>query len=75
VPGCRKMASGAIPDDGRTSLDVAAVVDPNLMNKDQISKGDRVGVEIDLNDRITKMTKLSGQPSAADTQMRDDLKP
>ena len=26
-------------------------------------------------DRITKMIKLSGQPSAADTQMRDDLNP
>jgi hypothetical protein len=39
------------------------VSDPNLLNKDQVAKGDRVSIEIDLNDRISKITKLSERTS------------
>jgi hypothetical protein len=40
------------------------VSDPNLLNKDQVAKGDRVSVEIDLNDKISKITKLSERTSS-----------
>jgi len=51
------------------------VSDPNLMKQETISKGDRVGIEIDLDDRIIKITKLGEKSSAADSQVHDDLKP
>ena len=51
------------------------VSDPNLMKQETFSKGDRVGIEIDLNDRIIKITKLGEKSSAADSQIHDDLKP
>jgi len=35
------------------------VADPNVLNR-QIAKGDDVTIELDLNDRITKVIKLSG---------------
>lgn len=51
------------------------VSDPNLMKQEPLSKGDRVGIEIDLNDRIVKITKLSEKSSAAAGPIHDDLKP
>ncbi len=47
------------------------VTDPNLVKREQISQGDRVGIEIDLNDRIAKITKIDGRDgrsAAADSQ-------
>jgi hypothetical protein len=49
------------------------VSDPNLLNKDQVAKGDRVSIEIDLNDRISKITKLSERtPSPSDTRVMSE---
>jgi len=45
------------------------VSDPNLLNKDQVAKGDRVSIAIDLNDRISKITKLS-QPAPSPSDIR-----
>jgi hypothetical protein len=46
------------------------VSDPNLLNKDQVAKGDRVSIEIDMSDKITKIMKLSeGTPSPNDTRV------
>jgi hypothetical protein len=51
------------------------VADPNILNKEQVSKGDQVSIEIDLNDRVTKIIKLSEQPRPEQTQSRDDFRP
>ena len=49
------------------------VSDPNLLNKDQVAKGDRVSIEIDLNDRISKITKISERtPSPSDTRVMSE---
>lgn len=49
------------------------VSDPNLLNKDQVAKGDRVSIEIDLNDRISKITKLSERtPSSSNTRVMSE---
>lgn len=48
------------------------VADPDMLKNEQIAKGDRVSIEIDLDDRITKIIKISGQPPSAQTQSRDD---
>jgi hypothetical protein len=49
------------------------VSDPTLLNKDQVAKGDRVSIEIDLSDRITKITKLSERtPSPNDTRIMSE---
>jgi len=46
------------------------VSDPNLLNKDQVAKGDRVSIEIDMNDRIIKIMKLSERtPSPNDSRV------
>jgi len=60
--------------DGQTwTLPVA---DPNLLKKELVAKGDQVSIEIDLSERITKITKLSEQPRPAPTQsLDDDLRP
>ncbi|TMQ28870.1 MAG: hypothetical protein E6K65_11395 [Nitrospirae bacterium] len=51
------------------------VSDPNLLNKDQVAKGDRVSIEIDLSDRISKITKLSERtPSPHDTRVMSEPK-
>ncbi|BCA52970.1 exported protein of unknown function [Nitrospira sp. KM1] len=50
------------------------VSDPKILQI-QVARGDQVSIEIDLSDRIIKMTKLSeSSPSAAD-QIHDDVKP
>ena len=42
--------------DGQTwTLPVA---DPNMLKKELVAKGDQVSIEIDLSERITKITKL-----------------
>ena len=46
------------------------VADPNVMNK-QIAKGDDVTIEIDLNDRITKVVKRS-EPAPAPPVQADE---
>jgi hypothetical protein len=46
------------------------VADPNVMNK-QIAKGDDVTIEIDLNDRITKVVKIS-EPTPAPPAQADE---
>lgn len=38
------------------------VADLNLLNKEQVTKGDQVLIEIDVRDRITKIAKISNQP-------------
>ena len=48
------------------------VADPDILNK-QLAQGDRVSIEIDLDDRITKVLKSSGQPQSQDTGLRDDV--
>jgi hypothetical protein len=44
------------------------VADPKILTKEQFSKGDQVSIELDLNDRISKIIKLSGRPQAEQTQ-------
>jgi hypothetical protein len=51
------------------------VADPNVLKKESVAKGDKVSIEIDLNDRITKIIKLSEQPRVEQDQFREDLKP
>jgi len=59
--------------DGQTwTLPVA---DPSMLNKELVAKGDQVSIEIDLSDRITKMTRLSEnaplEPKSEPTQSLD----
>ena len=35
------------------------VIDPNILTKDKIAEGDQVSIEVDLNDRIIKIVRLS----------------
>lgn len=35
------------------------VADPNILTKERLSKGDQVSIELDLNDRISKIVKLA----------------
>jgi hypothetical protein len=48
------------------------LADPSMLNDEQNAKGDQVSIEIDMDDRITKIIKISGQPRSAQTQSRDD---
>ena len=43
------------------------VADPSTLDH-QIAKGDDVTIELDLNDRITKVVKMSEVPPAAPVQ-------
>jgi hypothetical protein len=47
------------------------VTDPNLLNEQSITKEDHVTIEIDLNDRITKVIKPSQAPSAPRAETED----
>lgn len=51
------------------------VADPNILKKEQVSKGDHVSIEIDPNDRIINIIKLSEQPRPEQNQFRDEFKP
>ena len=59
--------------DGQTWI--LPVADPNLLTKEPVAKGDLVNIEIDLSERIVKITKLSQEPRSEPIQSRDDLKP
>ena len=41
------------------------VNDPEILNRQPIAKGDEVAIELDLEDRISKVVKLSDVPKAA----------
>jgi hypothetical protein len=47
------------------------VNDPNLLNQQAIAKDDQVTIEIDLNDRITKVVKPSERSTAPRTESED----
>lgn len=59
--------------DGQTVT--LPVSDPNILREKQVVKGDRVSIEIDLGNRITKITKLSEEPRARQTPRPDDARP
>ena len=64
--------------DGRTWT--LPVTDSNILKQKQITKGDRVRVEVELNDsdfsqRITKITKIPDQSRSEPTQSLDEVKP
>lgn len=48
------------------------LADPSVLKNEQIAKGDQVSIEIDMDDRITKIVKISSQSPSAQTQSRDD---
>ena len=51
------------------------VADPNILKKEQVTTGDQVSIELDPNDRVTKIIKLSEQPRSERPQLGDDLRP
>ncbi len=51
------------------------VADPQILKKETVANGDQVSIEIDLNDKITKIIKLSEPPRVKRDQFQDDLKP
>lgn len=51
------------------------VADPNILKKEQFSKGTQVSIEIDLSDRITKILKPSGDSPSDQIPYREDLRP
>jgi hypothetical protein len=51
------------------------VADPNLLTKEQLSRGDQVSIELDLTDNISKIIKLAGQPRSEQTQSLDEVRP
>ena len=64
--------------DGQTwTLPVA---DSNVLKQEQIAKGDRVRIEVDLSgsdlsERITKITKIREGQLFGPTQSRDEVRP
>ena len=64
-------------EDGRTWT--LPVTDSNILKQEQIAKGDRVRVEVevsdDLSQRITKITKIPDQPRTKPTQSLNDVRP
>ncbi|HEU4685542.1 MAG TPA: hypothetical protein VFS39_13635 [Nitrospira sp.] len=48
------------------------LADPELLKRQEIAKGDRVSIEIDLDDRITGILKSSGQVPPPESIPRDD---
>ena len=59
--------------DGQTWA--IAVADSNILKQEQVAKGDRVRIEIDLSGRITKITKIPDQPLSEQTQSIDEVRP
>ena len=51
------------------------VADPSILKKQQLSKGSQASIEIDLNDRITKVLNLSEKSRSDETPTREDLRP
>ena len=64
-------------EDGRTWT--LPVTDSNILKEEQIAKGDRVRVEVEVSDdlskRITKVTKIPDQPRTKPTQSLNDIRP
>jgi hypothetical protein len=59
--------------DGQTwTLPVA---DPNVLKHEQVAKGDQVSIEIDLSERITKITKVSAHHRSEPSPSLDDVRP
>jgi hypothetical protein len=59
--------------DGQTwTLPVA---DPNVLKHEQVAKGDQVSIEIDLSERITKITKVSAHHRSEAPPTLDDVRP
>lgn len=59
--------------DGQTwTLPVA---DSNILQQEQVAKGDRVRIEIDMSQRITKVTKIPEQPLSEPAQSLDEVRP
>lgn len=48
------------------------VDNPELLKDGRISQGDQVSIELDLNDRITKIIKPSDSPSGARQDAREE---
>lgn len=48
------------------------LADPNVLNHQQIANGDDVTIELDLNDRITKVVKLSEVAPTPPAQQQQD---
>ncbi len=59
--------------DGQTLT--LPVSNPNILKNGHVSKGDRVSIEIDMGNKITKITKLSEQHRPGQTQPLDDVRP
>ncbi|MCI0428261.1 MAG: hypothetical protein L0Z46_09620 [Nitrospiraceae bacterium] len=59
--------------DGQTwTLQMA---DSNILKKEQVAKGDRVKIEIDVSQRITKVTKIPEQPLSEPIQSLNEVRP
>jgi hypothetical protein len=59
--------------DGQTwTLPVA---DPNVLKHEQVAKGDQVSIEIDLSERITKITKVSARHRSEPPLTLDEARP
>ena len=48
-----------------------SVSDPDLLKDKHIAQGDRVSIDIDFDDRVTKIVELSDQPPQVPTQSED----
>lgn len=64
--------------DGRTRT--LPMADSSISKQEQIAKGDRVRVEVEVSDsdfsrRITKITKIPDQPLPEPTQFLDEVRP
>ena len=49
------------------------VADPEILKEVRVSKGDQVSIEIDPNDKITKIFKASGPSPSPQSQSRDEM--
>lgn len=49
------------------------VVNPDLLKDGRIAQGDQVTIELDLNDRITKILKPSDSPGGAKPEAREEV--
>ena len=53
-----------------------ALSDPTVLKQEQVAKGDRVRIEVDLSGQIIKITKLfEPLPPSEPTQSRDEVRP
>ena len=49
------------------------VADPDILKEVRVSKGDQVSIEIDPNDKITRILKASGPSPSPQSQSRDEM--